>query len=130
MKIKRIWDVEGVEIPEPFKRIVRVIFAPDRENVKELNLISAIIHPYSSTDYRPRDRIELIYIVSGRGVFVCNDKEYPIEPDTAILVEKGDKIQVKNTHEETLKLVSVYVQPFKAEELYQKLKEMAEKARE
>jgi len=120
----------SVEIPEPFKRVVRVIFAPDRENVRELNLISAIIHPYSSTDYRPRDRTELIYIVSGRGVFVCNDKEYPIEPDTAILVEKGDKIQVKNTHEETLKLVSVYVQPFKAEELYRKLKEMAEKARE
>ncbi|MGB4412989.1 MAG: AraC family ligand binding domain-containing protein [Atribacterales bacterium] len=126
MKIKRVQEVEGVEVPKPFERMVRVVFAPDQDGVEDLNLISAVIYPKSSTDYRLRDRTELIYIISGRGMFVCNGNEFALEPDTAILVERGDKIQLKNPGPETLKLVSVYVQPFRASDLYQTLVKSAQ----
>ena len=125
MKIKRVQEVEGVEVPKPFERM-RVVFAPDQDGVEDLNLISAVIYPKSSTDYRLRDRTELIYIISGRGMFVCNGNEFALEPDTAILVERGDKIQLKNPGPETLKLVSVYVQPFRASDLYQTLVKSAQ----
>jgi len=61
-------------------------------------------------------------------VLVCNGNEFALEPDIAILVERGDKIQLRNPGPETLKLVSVYVQPFQASDLYQTLIKSAQEA--
>ncbi|HHF58669.1 MAG TPA: hypothetical protein ENL44_00505, partial [Thermoplasmatales archaeon] len=68
MKLVRVWEEKGVEVPEPYRRRVKVIFAPDKEGVQELTFSHAIIPPGSKTDYHAHDRPELIYIVSGEGI--------------------------------------------------------------
>ena len=74
MKIKNIKDEKGVVVPKPFNREVKVVFGPDRDEVKDLNLICAIIPSGSSTDKRDRDRTELVFIIEGEGEFFCNEK--------------------------------------------------------
>jgi len=128
MKIKKSHELKGVCIPKPFLREVRVVFSPDMDDGCGCNLISATIFPSSSTDYRHRDRIEIIYIISGKGIFVCNDHEYPIEADTALYIEKDDKIQIKNTGDHNLKLISFYLNPYQSYDIYQKLLDSAQKA--
>jgi len=121
MKLKNVYKIEGVEVPDPFKRRVRVVFAPDQDQIKELDLVAATIYPHSSTDYRPRSLTELIIITSGKGAFVCNGRSYDIGKGIAILVEKGDTIQIKNTSSENLELFSIHIPPVNAKDLYQTL---------
>jgi len=125
MKIRHVWDEPGVSVPHPFRREVRMVFGPDREEVKDLNLICALIPAGSSTDRRGRDRTELIYIVEGKGEFFCNGKTHPLGPDTCVYVEAGDVIQIRNSGEDMLKLVSVYRDPFRAEDLYRRVMDTA-----
>jgi mannose-6-phosphate isomerase-like protein (cupin superfamily) len=116
MKIVSCWEEEGVTIPEPFKRNIKVIFGPDKNDVPELLFSIAIIYPGFSTDYHKHDRIELIYIVSGRGIAVCEGKEIPVETDMALLAEIDEMHQMKNTGVETLKLATIFVPPYTGQE--------------
>lgn len=126
MKIKKNHELSGVQIPKPFSREVCVIFSPDVDEGCECNLIRATIYPFSKTDYRQRDRVEIVFVVSGKGIFVCNDQEYPIESDSALFIEKSDKIQIVNTESQNLNLVSFYPNPYNSYDLYQKLLDAAE----
>lgn len=127
MKIKNVNDVDGIIVPEPFNRQVKMVFGPDRGEVKDLNLICAIIPAGSSTDKRDRDRTELVFILEGGGEFICNEKIYSLVPETAIYIEAGDIVQIRNTGKENLKLISVYREPFRAEDLYRKILDAAKK---
>ncbi|MDI9594623.1 MAG: AraC family ligand binding domain-containing protein [Atribacterota bacterium] len=126
MKIKKSQELNGIQVPKPFSRKVRVIFSPDVDVECGCNLIRATIFPFSKTDYRHRDRTEIVFIVSGKGTFVCNDQEYSIESESALLIEKGDKIQIINTENQNLDLVSFYPNPYNSYDIYQKLLEAAE----
>jgi mannose-6-phosphate isomerase-like protein (cupin superfamily) len=128
MKIKKSHELNGIQVSKPFSREVRVIFSPDVDEGCGCNLIRATIYPFSKTDYRPRDRVEIVFIVSGKGIFVCNDKKYPIESESALYIEKGDKIQIINTENQNLDLVSFYPNPYNSYDLYQKLLSAAERA--
>lgn len=127
MKVRKVIEVRGVEIPQPFARLVKVVFAPDQDNVADLTFIVTAIYPGGSTDCRSRDRTELIYVLSGRGVFLCNGQEFLLEPDTAVLVERGDEIQLRNPGPEILRIVSVYPKPIRACDLYETLLKVAQK---
>ncbi len=59
MKIKRVQEVEGRSTKTFFERMVRVYLLQIKMEWEDLNLISAVIYPKSSTDYRLRDRTEL-----------------------------------------------------------------------
>ena len=118
MKIVKAWEEKGVIIPKPYARHIKVLFAPDKNDVKELQFAQAIIYPGSSTDYHVHDRMEMMYILCGRGVFVCDGKEYPLEAEVAMLAEEGEKHQIKNTGDETLKLIAVFVPGYTAEQNY------------
>jgi mannose-6-phosphate isomerase-like protein (cupin superfamily) len=125
MKIVKAWEEKGVTIPAPYQRNIKVLFAPDKEGVQELTFSHAIIYPGSQTDYHTHDRPELIYIVNGRGVAVCEGKEIPIEPDVVLWVEKGERHQMKNTGSETLKLATVFIPAYTAESNYARCLEAA-----
>lgn len=117
MKIARAWEEQGVTIPAPYHRTIKVFFAPDR-GVPHITFSHALIHQYSSTDYHTHDRPELILIVSGRGKCVTESGEYAVEPDMALWVEAGEGHQMVNTGYETLKLATVFVPAYTAEENY------------
>ena len=90
MKVVRSWEEPGVLVDAPYQRNIKVLFAPDKNDVPELTFSHAIIYPHQQTDYHKHDRPELIYIVSGRGVSVCEGVETPIQADMALWVEAGE----------------------------------------
>jgi mannose-6-phosphate isomerase-like protein (cupin superfamily) len=127
MKVVKAWEEEGITIQEPFKRTIKTIFSPDEDKggIKELLFTHAIIYPHSQTDYHAHDRPELIYIVYGRGVSICEGKEIPIETDMALWVPAGEKHQIKNTGVESLKLATVFVPGFSGKDNIKRCEEAA-----
>jgi mannose-6-phosphate isomerase-like protein (cupin superfamily) len=91
----------------PYARTIKMLFAPDKGGVKELSFSFALIDPFSQTDEHAHDRPELIYIVSGRGLAICDGQ--------ASDVPAGEKHQMKNTGAETLKFATVFVPGYTTE---------------
>src|SRR4030042_240337 len=109
MELIRCWEEKGETISEPYKRHIKVMLAPDNRNVPEITFSHAIIYPHSRTDYHKHDRPELILIVSGRGISVCDGVQTPVQPDVALWVRPGEMHQLINDGEESLKLATVFV---------------------
>jgi mannose-6-phosphate isomerase-like protein (cupin superfamily) len=126
MKIVKAWDEAGVEIPAPYRRQIKVLFAPDKEGVEELLFSQAILPPNGRTDYHSHDRPELIYVVSGQGICVHDGQETPIQEDVALWVTAGELHQIINQGDVPLKLATVFVPAFKASENYQRCLDAAE----
>jgi len=131
MKVVKAWEEEGVTIQEPYKRTIKTLFSPDEDKggIKELLFTHAIIYPHSQTDYHAHDRPELIYIVYGRGVSICEGKEIAIEPDMALWVPAGEMHQIRNTGDESMKLATVFVPGFSGKENIKRCEDAAEASR-
>ena len=130
MEFIRLWEEEGVTIPEPYKRNLKVLFAPDKHNVEEISFNQALIYPHSRTDYHKHDRPELILILSGRGYSVCDDKRTELEPEVGMWVRKGEMHKIVNISDETMKLCTVFIPPYTSEQLYGSCLATAKKADE
>lgn len=125
MEIARAWEENGVTIPAPYARTIKMLFAPDKGGVNELSFSFALIDPFSQTDEHTHDRPELIYIVSGRGQAICDGHVSEVQADTVLWVLAGEKHQMKNTGPETLKLATVFVPGYTAEYNYNRCLEAA-----
>ena len=125
MEIVKAWEEEGVRIPAPYARTIKVLFAPDKGDVPELTFSFALIDPGGQTDYHSHDRPELIYIVSGRGESVCEGETVPVQGDVIMWVRAGERHQMLNTGAETLKLATVFVPAYTAASNYQRCLEAA-----
>jgi len=128
MKIVKCWEEKGVEIPAPFSRQIKVIFAPDKEGVEPLMFSHAILPVGGCTDYHTHDRPELIYVVSGKGICVHEGEETEIQEDVALWVPEGEKHQMVNTGDVPLKLATVFVPAYTASQNYQRCLDAAEAA--
>ncbi len=118
MEIVKAWEEEGVKIPAPYARTIKVLFAPDAHNVGELTFSFALIDPGGQTDYHTHDRPELIFVVSGRGVSICEGESFNVQGDVVLYVRAGEKHQMINTGAETLKLATVFIPAYTAAENY------------
>lgn len=127
--VVKAFEEKGVKVPAPYERIIKVLMAPDRHNVQEITFNFALIYPHSQTDKHIHDRPELIYIVSGRGEATLGDQEIPLEPDVVFWAEKDEVHQVRNTGDEMMKLATLFVPAYTAEELTKGILDTAEKAR-
>jgi len=125
LHIVKAWEEQGVKIPSPYSRTIKVLFAPDKSGVNELTFSLAIINPGGQTDYHAHDRPEVIYVVSGRGIVLCEGRSYPLQGDVALWVPAGEKHQIKNVNAETLKLATVFVPAYTAEDSYRRCLEAA-----
>lgn len=129
MKYIECWKEPGVTIPSPFERNIKVLFAPDKEGVDELMFTQALIGPHSSTDMHAHNRPELIYIVSGRGKALGENTEREIQADVVLWVEKDEMHRIVNTGDETLKLATVFIPPYTAQENYDRCLNAAKNAK-
>lgn len=120
MKIVKAWEEKGVEIPAPYRRQIKVLFAPDKEGVEELTFSHAILPPHGRTDYHFHDRPELIYVVSGIGVCVHEGMETIVREDTALWIPKGEHHQLINTGVDPLKLATVFIPAYTASQNYKR----------
>lgn len=128
MKIIKCWEESGETIREPYKRHIRVMLAPDTRGVPEITFSHAIIYPGSQTDYHSHDRPELILILTGRGVSVCDGIEYEVQPDMALWVKPGEMHKLVNTSQESMKLATVFVPGYTAAENLERIKRAADEA--
>jgi mannose-6-phosphate isomerase-like protein (cupin superfamily) len=118
MEFIRAWEEKGVKIPAPYARTIKVLLAPDQHNVPDITFSFALIDPNGQTDYHAHDRPEMIYIVSGRGQAICEGERMDVQADMVLWVRAEEKHQMINTGAETLKLATVFVPAYTAEENY------------
>jgi mannose-6-phosphate isomerase-like protein (cupin superfamily) len=118
MEIVRAWEETGVEIPAPYPRCIKVLFAPDKGGVAELMFTHAILPPDGLTGCHTHDRGELIYVVTGEGICVSGDGRTPIKAEVAMWVPAGEEHQIINTGPQPLKLATVFVPPYTAQQNY------------
>ena len=126
MEVVRAWEEEGVHVPEPYGRTIKVLLAPDKGNVPELSFNLALLDPHSQTDYHAHDRPELIHIVSGRGISICEGQEMEVQGDMVLWVRAGEMHQLKNTGAETLKLATAFIPGYTTEYSYKRCLDAAE----
>lgn len=127
MKLVRAHQEQGVTIPEPYRRTIRILLAPDKEDVPEIMLSHVSIPAGGHTDYHDHDRPELIYVVAGTGVSRCEGEEVEVGPDTAMWVPAGERHEVRSTGPEPLVLITVFVPGYTAQSAYQACLERARK---
>jgi mannose-6-phosphate isomerase-like protein (cupin superfamily) len=126
LKLVKAWEENGVEIPSPYRRQIKVLFAPDKEGVEELTFSHAILPPSGRTDYHVHDRPELIYVVSGTGICVHEGEETIVQEDVALWVPKGEYHQLINTGDVPLKLATVFVPAYTANQNYKRCLDAAQ----
>jgi mannose-6-phosphate isomerase-like protein (cupin superfamily) len=117
MKAVKARKCRGVEIPVPHHRIIKVLFAPDKENVSEATLSEVAVFPGGKTHYHSHNRSEFIYIISGKGLCECDGKAISLEQGIALYIEPGEKHMLVNTYDEPLRMVTFFVPAYSAKEL-------------
>lgn len=64
-----------------------------------------------SPENRHRGADQWLYVVSGSGSALVNGAHYELSPGTLMLIERGDKHEIKNTGQESLRTLNFYVPP-------------------
>jgi mannose-6-phosphate isomerase-like protein (cupin superfamily) len=62
-------------------------------------------------DNRHQGADQWLYVVSGSGAAIVNNKRVELREGTLVLIQRGDKHEVRNTGTEALKTLNVYVPP-------------------
>jgi mannose-6-phosphate isomerase-like protein (cupin superfamily) len=52
-----------------------------------------------------------LFVVSGKGTAIINNKRYPLTSGSLVLIERGDLHEIKNTGKELLRTLNIYVPP-------------------
>lgn len=60
---------------------------------------------------RHRGADQWLYVVAGTGTARVNGKRYTLRPGTLLLIERGERHEIKNTGETLLRTLNVYVPP-------------------
>jgi mannose-6-phosphate isomerase-like protein (cupin superfamily) len=62
-------------------------------------------------DNRHRGADQWLYVASGSGEAVVNGHVYPLEAATLLLIQRGDRHEIRNTGTTPLKTLNFYVPP-------------------
>jgi mannose-6-phosphate isomerase-like protein (cupin superfamily) len=62
-------------------------------------------------DNRHRGADQWLYVVSGTGEAIVNGSKVPLREGTLVLIQRGDRHEIRNTGRGALRTVNVYVPP-------------------
>ena len=62
-------------------------------------------------DNRHSGADQWLFVESGKGVAIVNRKRMPLAAGSLVLIERGDKHEIRNTGRTPLKTLNVYVPP-------------------
>ncbi|MBS7609184.1 cupin domain-containing protein [Candidatus Bathyarchaeota archaeon] len=114
MSVVRGWEVQGVKVPMPFERVLKILVSPEVGNSEHTTILFSIISPGSTTGlHRHEESEECMYVVSGRGCYKVAGKEISFEPDSILIAKKGEEHEIRNLSDETMKLVAIFAPPLK-----------------
>ena len=60
---------------------------------------------------RHRGADQWLYVVAGTGAALMKGRRVPLRPGTLLLIERGDRHEIKNTGRGLLRTLNVYVPP-------------------
>jgi mannose-6-phosphate isomerase-like protein (cupin superfamily) len=92
-----------------FGRGFRVSIGNDRSQAAQM-----VIPPgghEGGADNRHGGADQWLFVVSGVGEALINGKRYPLRAGTLVLIERGDRHEIRCTGRADLKTMSVYVPP-------------------
>ncbi len=92
-----------------FREGFRVIFGNRHAQAAEMTLPAG--ESEGGPDNRHRGSDQWLYVVSGTGVAMVNKKRYPLRAGTLLLIEHGDRHEIRNTGGELLRTLNWYVPP-------------------
>jgi mannose-6-phosphate isomerase-like protein (cupin superfamily) len=62
-------------------------------------------------DNRHRGADQWLYVVSGSGTAIVNGKRYPLRPGSLMLIERGDRHEIRGSGPRPLRTLNFYVPP-------------------
>lgn len=127
MSIVNTFEMESVKIPSPFERVIRVLLAPDtQEIVKGMSVSHCIIAPREGkTDFHKHPGVEMMYIITGNGECHIGDEVFPLKPDTLMVVPPETMHDMRNYSDETMKLVAMFIPAETSSQIYDRARKAA-----
>ena len=96
------------------KQDFQVVFGNARAQAAEMTLQPG--ENEGGPDNRHRGADQWMFVVSGNGVAIVEKKRHALSAGTLLLVERGERHEIRNTGDEPLRTVNVYVPPAYAED--------------
>lgn len=87
----------------------QVIFGNARAQAAEMTLKPG--DNEGGPDNRHRGADQWLFVVSGSGVAIVEKKRHPLRAGTLLLIERGETHEIRNTGEEPLRTLNMYVPP-------------------
>jgi mannose-6-phosphate isomerase-like protein (cupin superfamily) len=87
----------------------RVIFGNRQGQAAEMTLGPG--DSEGGPDNRHRGSDQWLFVVAGKGIAVVNRRRYSLRPGALVLIEHGDKHEIRNTGDEPLRTLNVYIPP-------------------
>jgi mannose-6-phosphate isomerase-like protein (cupin superfamily) len=127
MPIVNALSVKPVKINGPYERLIRVLLAPDTQDiVKGLSVSHAIISPHCSTDLRhTHPGVEMMFIMTGNGECTIGDETHKIGPNTLMICPGGIPHDIRNHSDEPMSLVAMFVPPETSKQIYDRAEKAA-----
>jgi quercetin dioxygenase-like cupin family protein len=126
MSVIYVDKLKSFKIPKPFKRSIKVVLAPDTQDVvKDISITMGIIAPHSNNDYHTHEGTELLYIMSGFGKAKIDGKDHEIRPDSLIIAPPNTLHQQINESDETMKMLAIWTPPVTSKEVIDRALEAA-----
>ena len=88
------------------------LVGPDNSSIRGMVFGTATFRPGEvAGPHRHDHEEEIIYILSGRGIFVAGGRAQPLEPGTTVFIHPGTEHEIRLAGAEPLKLVTVFSPP-------------------
>src|ERR1051326_4732513 len=87
----------------------RVVVGNDRSQAAQMTLEPGATE--GGPDNRHRGADQWLFVVSGTGEAVVNRRRYALKAGTLLLIERGDRHEIRNTGRTPLRTVNFYVPP-------------------
>ena len=101
--------VEGIAIPGPFHRTIKVLLAPDTQReIKDLSITMAILDPGVGNDLHSHPVYELQYVLAGYGRIVVGGQSCLVKPGTLVVAPPKILHQVTNESDEVMKILCIW----------------------
>lgn len=87
----------------------RVVFGNHQGQAAEMTLAPG--DSEGGPDNRHRGSDQWLFVVAGKGVAVVNRRRHALRAGTLLLIEHGDKHEIRNTGDEPLRTLNLYIPP-------------------
>jgi len=111
MSYKKAWEIPSYKVSPPNERSLQILYSPQIDKgIKDITVLMSTLFPHTGrSGLHTHDVDEIMYIITGRGEGVEEDKVFDIQPGTIIYAPAGVRHECRNFSDETMQILCVYV---------------------